>query len=329
MGRIFNGFLKEIRRQRMEHILNNINLISLHINLWQGDKALKAEDLESNGIDVSKLPPGKLANLGCKRTISREATKEFVSLKREAHSICNKYGVKFGESGYAVPDTRVEEICNALANIKARFAAEKVAFLAVYAEKTEEWIQSNDYEWRDVIRKSVDPEGKVSATLSFNFSAIKVNPVVNVENGLEEEVGGLHAQLCKEIRTLASVTLKTSYAGKTEVGKRALRPIKAMADKLAGMAFLDGSIKDLADEVANVHFQSIVHIKNSAENVLDGKLLVTVMGTLVKLSNLGLKTVYEDNADLLEDDPEPVEDEVCGIDNNPIAEPAQKLEWDF
>lgn len=322
------AFMKITQKESsMDQTLSNISLIALHINLWQGDKALKQEDLAANGIDVSRLPPGKLASLGCKRTISKDATKEFIAIKRAAHTACAKYGVKFGESSYAVPDGRTAEVCAQLDILKKEFVTTKASFLSSYEEKTEEWINQNDYEWRDAIRKSIDPVGKVSSVLSLNFSVYKINPVEGVANGLDEEVGGLHAQLCKEIRTLASVTLKTSYLGKSRAGKRALRPLKAMADKLLAMSFLDQTIMPLVTEIKDCLTSASQQIRLHKENVLEGKGFNETVGMLTKLSSLGIATVYEENADLLEEE---TEEDVCGIDKDPIAVPIVDIpDWDF
>lgn len=328
----FNSIIK--KGTPMENILNDISLINLHVSLWQGDKALKAEDLAANGIDVSKLPPGKLASLGCKRTIGKEATRGFIALKREAHTLCGKYGVKFGEAGYAIPDDKTEEVCMSLMDIKARFTKEKAEFLTVYEEQTEAWIAQNDYEWRDAIRSAIDPIDKVGSVLSFNFSAYKINPVVTENNGLEEEVCGLYGQLCHEIRQAAGVTMKTSYLGKTSVGRRALRPLQTIHGKLHAMKILEPTVGDLADEVVECYNNAGASIRNSSTSELAGPALTQVIGMLTKLSVMGLPVVEEETPET-EADEVLLEDLVAvgaHFDSAVVAPATQVIDipnWDF
>jgi hypothetical protein len=310
----------------MENVLDKIALVALPISLWQGHKANKRETFEAQGIDGQKLPSDKLASLGSMRTIGKEATKGFEALKREALAACSRYGCKFGD-GYAIPEDKLESVCNKLADIKTRFAIEKETFLSSYQSETEAWIMKNDPEWRDVIRRSLDSEDKVASVLGFNFCAYKVNPVGGIQNGLDEEVGGLHAQLCKEIRSMAAITLKTSFIGKLGVGKRALRPIQAILDKLEAMVFLGHEICDLTIEISNTLFDAKRSISYHKQNVLVGSDLNTVVGLLTKLSHLGLKTVYEEAAPLYEEEPEEEKDQDVSLELKPTMNNIG--EWDF
>jgi len=205
---------------------------------------------------------------------------------------------------------------------------EKVDFLANYEANTEAWIMENDHEWRDAIRKAVDPTQKVAGALSFNFSAFKVNPNLQVENGLEEEVGGLHAQLCKEVRSMAAIALKTSYVGKQSVGKKAIRPLTSIRMKLSALSFLDQSIADLATDTSECEQNALFAIRINSSNSIGGKQLNEVIGMLTRLSSAGLATVYEENADLLEEAAEePEEESKTEEQDDQIITP--KTEWDF
>lgn len=305
----------------MENVLDKVVLIQPLCSLWQGHKANKREVFEAQGIAGDLLPSDKLASLGSMRTIGKAATKGFEALKREALASCSRYGCKFGD-GYAVAEDKAEAVCAKLSDIKARFAAEKDAFLSTYAAETEAWIASNRPEWRDVIRRSLDSEAKVASVLGFNFCAYKVNPVSSsIQNGLDEEVGGLYAQLMKEIRSMAATTLKTSFVGKLGVGKRALRPIQAISDKLVAMQFLDSEIIGFVDEITITLNTAKHEINRHPKSILEKQILNEVVGLLTKLSHLGIKTVYEE-ATLEEPEEEIVE--------TPEAKPPiQGVIWDF
>ena len=304
----------------MEHILKDICLINLNISLWQGRKSMKASDLAAGGIDVSKLPPGSLASLGSKKTIDPKALSPFTSLKYEAIKVCMQYGVKFGTCGYAVPESKIKDIAAKLDKIKSGFAINKTAFLANYPTWIDQWASASPTAWQQIIKGCTDSVTDVDHALSFNFSIFRVNAPDDIENGLGDEVGGLHAQLCKEVRDTAKIAFNTSYAGKKEVGQRALRPIKAIKDKLTALSFLDLELPPLIDMI-DANLRTI-----GKKSVISGTDLQMLSGLLANnLMNLGIKTVYEEAADLMEE-PEEVEQ----IPEAPIAtKPINSIVWDF
>lgn len=309
--------ISNMKGNKMDQIIGQIDLISLNIRLWQGKKTLKAEDLASNGIDISKLPPGTLASLGSKKTIGNEATAQFIALKRAAIAKCTQFGIKFGDSTFAIPEEKTQQVCDWLNDVKLTFAESKKGFLDAYVYLTEEWIAQNPIEWRDAIRKSVDSVEDVSNAMSFNFSAYKVKPVDNVFNGFDEELTGLYGQLCKEIRQLAKLTFDTSYAGKLEIGQRALRPIKAMREKIHGLGFLDPALFDIVDRIdialMNVHKKRV--IKGMELDVISGILANT-------LCHMGKKTLFVAEEEFTEVVEEVVEEEV-------EAKQIPSIGWDF
>jgi hypothetical protein len=303
----------------MDHILKNICLVNLNVSLWAGRKSMKPADLAAGGIDISKLPPGSLASLGSKKTIDPEATSPFTKLKNKAIKTCLEFGIRFGTCGYAIPEDKIQDIAIQLAEIKRQFAKEKIDFLASYQTDTENWINKNPVAWQPIISNCVDDVGDVSSALEFNFSVFRVNAPEDTENGLADEVGGLHAQLCKEVRDAAKVAFTTSYAGKKEIGQRALRPIKTIKDKLTALAFLDADIPNLVDMI-DANLRTV-----GKKSVISGTDLQMLSGLIANnLMNLGKKTVYEEAEDLLI---EPETEEV--VDAEPPAKPIDSVLWDF
>jgi len=233
-----------------EMILDKINLVSINCCVWQGRKSTTAADLAANGVDTSLLPPSTLASLGSKRIVSPEAVAPFNVIKRTAAKLCARYGVRFGNCGYAVPEEKMKELCSSLKELQQDFIAKRDAFTSEYREKVDEWIAENPPEWASIIRASADPVDHVRASLSFQFSAMKVvSPDEALENGLSDEVGNLHSQLMHEIRAMAKIAYETSFKGKTEVSQRAIRPIVAIKEKLAGMTFLGATIDDTVKRI--------------------------------------------------------------------------------
>ncbi len=229
------------------NILENIVVFILDIHLWSGRKKLRAEDLAVNGIDVDKLPPGTLASLGSKKIISTDALAPFAALKREAEKLCLAKGVRF-LGGYAVPAGEAQELHNQLAVLKRRFEKARAELLQDYDMKVQEWINDNPPEWAAVIRASVDPLNRVQQALAFDYTPIKVDATQEIStecNPLQNKTEGLYAQLCQEVRGMASTAYSASYEGKSSVTRKALRPISAIREKLSALEFLSPDISTL------------------------------------------------------------------------------------
>jgi len=221
-------------------ILSQVVIIILNVNLWSGRKKLCPEDLAANGIEVDKLPPQALASLGTKRIISPDALNPFSKLKREAERICIAKGVRF-LGGYAIPKDLVDSLIEELKDIKNRFAAEKAAFLSKYDEEVNKWIEENPPEWASVIRAAVESSAVIAGRTSFNFAPVAVDSPDGIEEneGLNEEACGLVGQLYHEVRVAAKQAFETTFVGRREVNRKALRPITSIKVKLQGLAFLD------------------------------------------------------------------------------------------
>jgi hypothetical protein len=230
-------------------ILQHIIVIMLDINLWTGRKKLRAEDLAVNGIDIDRLPPGTLASLGSKRIIGAEALAPFLAIKRESEKICLGKGVRF-LSGFAIPVAAADEVTASLEQLKVRFGKAKADFLRTYEQSVEDWARENPPEWAPVIRAAVDPVSYVAKTLQFRFTPIAVSAPEDLEStGLTEQTTGLFSQLCHEVRISARAAFEASFAGKRSVTRKALRPIQAIREKLAGLSFLDPLVVETIEAI--------------------------------------------------------------------------------
>ena len=300
-------------------ILDKINLVSLNINIWQGKKAMTAADLAANGIDINKLPPTTLANLGSKRIVAPEMVAPFNVLKRTAAKECAKYGVRFGSCGYAVPEERMDSLCIKLKHLQVEFREIARDFVGTYDQAVSDWIGQNPPEWAPIIAASVDSAEHVAASLSFRFSAMKVvSPGDGIENGLDEEVNSLYGQLCHEVRAMAKIAYETSYKGKDEVSQRAIRPIVAIREKLAGMAFLDPSI---TDTITIINDALCINTKGP----ITGRELNTLSGLVGnKLMHMGLKKEMI----VAEEEPVVETEEPVVKESDPTAN-AISILWDF
>jgi hypothetical protein len=232
----------------MKEILSEIVILTTHITLWSGRKRLKEEDLRL--ADGSQLPPAALASLGSKKVMDPAALAPFERLKRRAEREILATGTRF-LNGYAVPKMKAKELMARLAVIEAEFETTRQDFIADYDAFVASWIFANPG-WEDVIRRSVEDVGHVSRQLSFSVQTFTISPTRAHRSGLEKEVYGLAGQLRQEVGQTARFIWEASFAGKTEVGQRAIRPILSLASKVEGLVFLEQGLHELVSGIRTI-----------------------------------------------------------------------------
>ncbi|ABK99499.1 DUF3150 domain-containing protein [Pelobacter propionicus] len=309
---------------KTQAILDQMILVVLNISLWQGRKALQAGDLATNGIDVSKLPPGTLATLGSKRIISPDALKVFLALKREAVTLCLKNGVRFGSNGYAIPREKVGELSRELKRLKDEFETAKSDFLSVYEQEVENWIDSNP-EWAPIIRSAVDSPSHIQKAIAFNYAALDVKAPADIgENGLDEEVNSLYGQLCQEVRFAARRAFEYTFIGKQEVSQKALRPIRTIRSKLTGLLFLDPSIAETI-QVIDDTLEKLP--QNGAIKGTDLNMAAGLVGRL--LANMGRVVIGEPEGENDNSEESPEVSMPAEIINSQNTGKVAPIAWDF
>jgi hypothetical protein len=232
----------------MQDILKNIVLVTMNTTLWSGRKRLRPEDLKL--VDGSELPPDKLANLGSKRVMDPEALAPFARLKRRAEREILAVGTRF-LGGYAVPAEKIDELMPKLAAIQKEFEESREGFLSAYDQAVEDWIAENPG-WQEVIRRAVEDISYVGRQLSFSVQTFRINPVRAHRSGLESEIHGLADQLRHEVGQVARTAWESSYQGRTEVGQKAIRPVRAMLEKIEGLVFLEPGLNELVEGIRTV-----------------------------------------------------------------------------
>jgi hypothetical protein len=148
-----------------------------------------------------------------------------------------------------VPKTKVPQLLNELNVLKEEFQKEKQTFLAGYDQALQDWISAHAG-WEHVLEETVSQD-EVDRKLSFEFQVFSViQPVLedlpeggtssldSVAEGLLNAAQKLPDQLFTEISSDAREAWKQSLEGKTQVTRKALRPLKAILAKLELMRFL-------------------------------------------------------------------------------------------
>ena len=262
----------------MFDLLKKLVCFSFDTHIWSGQKRLHPSDLN---LTAGEIPPEKLASLGIKKVCDPNLLKPFQALRRRGERACEMAGVRF-LGGYAVPEGKAQDVSAELDKVAAEFEAEKSAFLGSYRQSVAEWLDTLPDRWRPMVAQAVESPENVSRRIAFAFQTYQIQGVEGLGAGLEKSVQGLSGQLFREIAQAARQAWEASFKGRTEVGRKALRPIRSILDKAKGLSFLDGSlvpvIAAIEDELADLpesgplkgrDFHALVGILNTLAN-LDG-----------------------------------------------------------
>jgi hypothetical protein len=247
-------------------VLDHIVAVNLAIHIWSARKKLDPVDLGS-----AVLPPEDLASLGSKKICDPDALKVFGTLKARAVSLLDRIGVRF-LSGWAVPESRIDEVTRELMAIRDEFDQEKEAFLNRYDQAIQDWIAKHP-QWSSIIANSIVSESHVRSRTSFCWQVFKVSiPEKPGQDSLHSEIFGLGHTLFGEVAKAATEAWHRCYAGKLEITRKALSPLKTIHDKLMGLVFVEPRVLPIAELLATA-FASIPKrgiIKDSTLVMLQG-----------------------------------------------------------
>lgn len=221
--------------------LDNIVALNLDVHIWSARKKLTPADFGS-----ADLPPEQLASLGSKRICDPKDLRVFGTLKSRAVAMLDRIGVRF-LGGWAIPVVRVDEVKDGLDAIKDEFVKAKDEFVIRYDEIIHEWITINPG-WESLIAGSIVSVDYVRHRLGFNWQMFAVAATGQPHGtGLEEEVTSLGGTLFDEIARTAKDAWNKSYAGKTEVSRKALSPIRTIHSKLSGLVFVEPRVAPVVE----------------------------------------------------------------------------------
>jgi hypothetical protein len=222
-------------------VLDHLAVVNLDIHIWSARKKLLPPDLGG-----AELPPEDLASLGSKRICNPEDLKTFGTLKARAVSLLERNGIRF-LGGWAVPETSLDVISEELSAIRKDFNQARDDFLQRYDTSVQEWIAVHP-QWKDMIANSTVSEEYARSRLNFRWQTFRVLPPSgNATDHLQEDVGNLDMILFDEIAKTATDAWNHCYAGKSEITRKALSPLKAIHDKLHGLTFVEPRIAPITD----------------------------------------------------------------------------------
>ena len=255
-------------------VLDHLVVVHLDIAIWTARKKLAATDLGG-----ATLPPEDLASLGSKRICNPEDLRAFGTLKARAVSLLDRNGIRF-LNGWAIPETRMDAISIELAAIRDEFIQAKEDFLKRYDQSVQEWIAQHP-QWSGIIAGSTVSEDYVRSRIGFRWQMFQIQQPTQgtLHDDLDAEVSGLGSTLFDEVAKSAAEAWHRCYAGKTEITRKALSPLKGIYDKLMGLTFVEPRVAPVA-ELLHTAFATI-----PKRGAINGGILVMLQGLVSLLQN--------------------------------------------
>ena len=137
-------------------------LIDVSVRYWRATKKLNAEDL---GLDPESVET-RLISLGHKNLIPREALQTFALIEGRAHALVESNTFPFLNGlGHFLPNARLQETTDKLAQLEREFMTEKDNFLGQYAETRDKALA----EWREAAVRLVSNPAKLVETIEDSF----------------------------------------------------------------------------------------------------------------------------------------------------------------
>jgi hypothetical protein len=265
----------------MRNALHDVVVVSLDVRIWSGRKQLRPEDLTASG----RLPPKDLVSLGSKRLCDPRALQPFREVKRAAEARCQGIGVRFARA-FAIPRTAAKAVLAELNALAEQFKQARTVFLATYDEELARWkAQHPGYE--RLIEAELLPKTAVLSKFVFGYEVFAINGVDGdgelaalLEQGAAGNlVIGLAGTLYQEVARDAREFVRQSLTGRDEVTQKFLRPVRAIRQKLAGLAFLDPGIEPLVGSID----EALAAVPKKGR--IDGASLSTLRGVVTLLTD--------------------------------------------
>lgn len=231
------------------HVIDKLMALHLDVNIWSARKKLSPEDFAQGAV----LPPDDLASLGSKKICDPEELRVFGMLKSRAVSLLDRHGLRF-LGGWAIAEDQAEDIVRSLQQIERDFTQAKDRFLTSYDQTIQEWIDKHEG-WERIIAGSVVSADYVRSRMGFSWKLYRIqppDPADPLTQGLVQEVASLGTTLFGEISKMANDAWLQSFAGKTEITRKALSPLKTIHGKLCGLSFVEPRVSPVADLIATV-----------------------------------------------------------------------------
>lgn len=251
------------QQQVVQQTLDEVLLFVLEVKLFHGNRKVNPTDLAAAlGVEVTQ---DDVFTLGVKRVFDKEFVNKLNRVKSAMERACLNAGTPF-LGGYAVPDKKADSVSQELESLVLKGNSVKSDILANFTKICDAYASQHP-QWESVIKGNGFSETYVRDRIQFGWRAIRVSAGRSeglIADGLSEEVSGLLGSLLSGIAKAAerciheSLHQKTVSGGntvvqkRTEVTRKAFRPLVAAREKLLGFYFLDPRLKPLCEMIDHV-----------------------------------------------------------------------------
>lgn len=263
----------------------------LKISKWTAKRNLQSSD---SGLD--KQITKRLASLGTMNTFDDEALKPFRNWYLKAHSLCNQFGIKFGD-GYLFPLSKVSWLESQLTQLSQAWQQLSVQIVSSYENELRAWAVEAEKEvegFGEIILQRAFTKEYVANQLQFKWVTLD-EEMRNLGTTYIEEIA---ATACDKQAAIEKKMQKLKESKKPENGfltRFDMRFYDSIVDKMRANTLLDPSINVLLAEVDAVYnaFNNIPE-KDAVSDHSD--FVATYLKTLSILANPNLVTAsYKGN----------------------------------
>lgn len=280
-------------------------LVYPEVHIWTGTVTVDPdEDLKAV---KDQLPPASLVSSGSKRLIDPERLTPLKSARKRLERAIEDVSVPvLGSRG--VPQCKLSELHAEIEQHVGEILSLKQSLIANLDVWYDEWEAKNPT-WAHMLHRSRVPANVVDHRISARVSYGLITPVAGdpsspLNAGLSAAASEVVPSLVDNIAATARETWARSFRGRGEVSQRAMRPVRALVEKMRSFAWCDNriapTVRAIESVLANVPRTGPLSM---VETTIVSALLNTLMDPKRVLQH-GEAVMAGDAEDVVEEEPD-------------------------
>jgi len=244
-------------------------LVQIQGGIWSMEARLNPSDID---VLPSQIP--QYAKLGKKRLLDQKNKNSFLNIIGKARSAAERFGFPFVLTGsYFIPFGNIDILKNIIAKQQEQFYSEADRFVASYADKIGDYLDSFPPEHRERLEPHYPSPEKLRRTFKFNAVYYVVSMSQMVSDTADADDMYLNwamdsmNMLRSEARDVANAVQKANADGSLD--GRTMRRVQTLIDRLQNMDLLeDSSLRGAALALAtDVSSETAEALKEAATDV--------------------------------------------------------------
>ena len=227
--------------------LSNLSLVSIDGHCWSGSARIRRSDLPDSV--VAQLPSKKVATDGEWRLVPREPIQCIIRCRDKARGVLMTGGFRF-LGGFAVPTTEIERIQRELDAV----VDESEKAVNALVDGLDGWYVIQEAEsaaFAPALRANRLTAAEVRSRCSLSYDIVNVTAAPGAEDVFQRTADKAVPAFLSDLGLEAEKSWRESFAGKSEVGQRALRPLRRLVEKLIHFGFLDPKVEAAGNALAS------------------------------------------------------------------------------